>query len=154
MEMRFIGHEVRYSSRTVSHAVSHNLEDVINSVCYSTYSGGPISLDQGQVKVISLAPVMLNKGHTLLDPDGPVLVCVTSSAVCDKLTLYYQSVHASDYHPQLAVGVTDGSCITTNTLRATRPGGAVVRILVSSFQTRLTIYLVAVPHAQNLSTRL
>ena len=37
-------------------------------------------------------------------------------------------MHASDYHPQLAVGVTDGSCITTNTLRTTRRGGSVVRL--------------------------
>ena len=50
------------------------VQDVIHTVCYSTYSGGPISVDQGQVKVISFAPVMLNKGHTLLDPDGPVWV--------------------------------------------------------------------------------
>ena len=37
-----------------------------------------------------------------------------------------QSVSASDYHPQLAVGSADGTCCTTNGLRATRRGGYVV----------------------------
>jgi hypothetical protein len=37
-----------------------------------------------------------------------------------------QSVGASDYHPQLAVGSADGTCYTTNGLRATRRGGYVV----------------------------
>ena len=72
--MRSIGPEV-CRLNLVHDMDSHSREDVINSVCYSTYSGGPVSLDQGQVKVVSLAPVMLNKGHTLLDPDGPVWVC-------------------------------------------------------------------------------
>jgi transcription factor C subunit 6 len=35
-------------------------------------------------------------------------------------------VGASDYHPQLAVGSADGTCCTTNGLRATRRGGYVV----------------------------
>ena len=55
--------------------------DVITAVCYSTYSGGPVSIDQGQIKVISLAPVMLNKGHTLLEPDGSPWV--RSTIYCD-----------------------------------------------------------------------
>lgn len=80
--------------------------------------------------------------------------CDAPSVVLNKLTSFYQSVHASDYHPQLAVGVTDGSCITTNTLRATRRGGSVVCISVSFLGTLLTIYLIAIPHAQNLPTRL
>ncbi|KAJ3559407.1 hypothetical protein NM688_g374 [Phlebia brevispora] len=95
----------------------YRTRDVINSVCYSPYYGGSISLDQGQVKAESLAPVMLNKGHALLDPDGPTW-----------------SLHASDYHPQLAVGVTDGSCITTNTLRTTRRGGAVPFLMHKIYQ--------------------
>lgn len=75
MGTRYIGQEVRHPPHPVYAAVLSRFEDVIYSVCYSTYSGGPISLDQGQVKVVSLAPIMLNKGHTLLDPDGPVWVC-------------------------------------------------------------------------------
>ena len=43
-----------------------------------------------------------------------------------------KSVSASDYHPQLAVGSADGSCTTTNTLKSTRRGGTVVRLMQSN----------------------
>lgn len=48
--------------------------DVLNTVCFSTYCGGSISIDQGFLKAISVSPVLLNKGHTILDPEGPVWV--------------------------------------------------------------------------------
>ncbi|GJE90687.1 hypothetical protein PsYK624_068310 [Phanerochaete sordida] len=82
--------------------------DAINLVRFSTYCGGHISVDQGYLKAISLSPVLLNKGHTILDPEGPVW-----------------DVGASDYHPQVAAAVADGSVITTNTMRNTRRGGSV-----------------------------
>jgi transcription factor C subunit 6 len=49
----------------------------VNTVTYSPYAGGPISIDQGSVKVVSLSPAMLNKGHTVTEPDGPVWVRTT-----------------------------------------------------------------------------
>ncbi|KAI6031550.1 hypothetical protein BKA83DRAFT_26764 [Pisolithus microcarpus] len=48
----------------------------------------------------SVSPIMLGRGHILMEPDGPVW-----------------HVQASDYHPQLAVGSADGSCSTTNLLK-------------------------------------
>lgn len=33
-----------------------------------------MSIDQGQVKAVSFAPMMLNKGHTVTEPDGPLWV--------------------------------------------------------------------------------
>ena len=55
--------------------------DVLNSVCYSAYGGGLITVDQGYLKAISLSPTMLNKGHTILDPEGPVWVDNSSPVV-------------------------------------------------------------------------
>ena len=45
------------------------------------------------------------------------------------IQFFSQCVHASDFHPQLAVGATDGTCSTTNSLRRTRRGGTVVCII-------------------------
>ncbi|KAH9930681.1 uncharacterized protein B0H18DRAFT_1083768 [Fomitopsis serialis] len=82
--------------------------DVVNSMAYSTWCGGPVTSDnENTIKAYSLSPSMLGRGQALLEPDGPVW-----------------SLAVSDYHPQLAVGVTDGSLLTTNTVRATRRGGA------------------------------
>ncbi|OBZ65716.1 Transcription factor tau subunit sfc6 [Grifola frondosa] len=98
--------------------VMNRTRDVINSVCYSTYCGGPITIDhENIVKAYSVSPSMLGRGHTLLEPDGPVW-----------------SVGASDYHPQLAIGVTDGTCLTTNTLRSTRRGGSVPFLVHKIYQ--------------------
>ncbi|KIP08890.1 hypothetical protein PHLGIDRAFT_68606 [Phlebiopsis gigantea 11061_1 CR5-6] len=82
--------------------------DALNTVCFSPYNGGPLTIDQSYVKAISIAPLLLNKGHTLLDTDGPVW-----------------HIGASDYHPQIACAVTDGNLVTTNTFRNTRRGGSV-----------------------------
>ncbi|EKM55117.1 uncharacterized protein PHACADRAFT_161079 [Phanerochaete carnosa HHB-10118-sp] len=82
--------------------------DAINAICFSTYCGGPICVDQGFLKAISISPIFLNKGHTILDPEGPVW-----------------DVSASDYHPQVAAAVADGSVVTANTMRFTRRGGTV-----------------------------
>lgn len=68
------------------------------------------------VKAFVASPSMLGRGHTLLEPQGPVW-CISSS----------------EWHPQLSVGSADGSCLTTNVLRSTRRSGAVVRFLKSFF---------------------
>ncbi|KAH9950220.1 hypothetical protein B0H21DRAFT_561975 [Amylocystis lapponica] len=98
--------------------VINRTRDVINTLCYSTYCSSAITIDhENIVKAYSISPSMLGRGHTLLEPDGPAW-----------------SVDVSDYHPQLAVGVTDGSCLTTNTLRSTRRGGIVPFLVHKIYQ--------------------
>ncbi|KAG5650434.1 hypothetical protein H0H81_012285 [Sphagnurus paluster] len=90
-------------------SVMNRTRDVINAMAFSPYGGGPVTIDhENIVKAYSASPSMLGRGHTLLEPQGPVW-----------------SVNASDYHPQLVVGSADGSCTTTNSLRSTRRGGSV-----------------------------
>ncbi|KAG6332021.1 hypothetical protein ID866_7067 [Astraeus odoratus] len=89
--------------------VVNRTRDVINTTSYSVFAAGAVMIDHDStVKVYSVSPSMLGRGHTLMEPDGPVW-----------------SVSASDYHPQLAVGSADGSCSTTNLLKSTRRGGLV-----------------------------
>ncbi|KAK7051012.1 hypothetical protein VNI00_005124 [Paramarasmius palmivorus] len=89
--------------------VMNRTRDVINALTYSTYVGGPITIDhENIVKAYSASPKMLGRGHLLLEPQGPVW-----------------SLSASDYHPQLAVGSADGSCLTTNMLRSARRSNSV-----------------------------
>jgi hypothetical protein len=39
---------------------------------FSPYQGGPVTIDhENIVKAYSLSPLMLGRGHILLDPDGP-----------------------------------------------------------------------------------
>lgn len=107
-------------------------KDVINALVFSPFAGGPITMDhENTVKAYSASPSMLGRGHSLFEPQGPVWVghfCRLLYAWgIDNHYLLCQSVHASDYHPQLAVGAADGSCSTTNLLRSTRRGGSVVR---------------------------
>ncbi|KAJ6509010.1 hypothetical protein C8R45DRAFT_969593 [Mycena sanguinolenta] len=90
-------------------SVMNRTRDVINSMTFSPFGGGPITIDhENIVKVYSVSPSMLGRGHILMEPQGPIW-----------------NLHASDYHPQLAVGSADGACSTTNTLRSTRRGGSV-----------------------------
>ncbi|KAG6854374.1 hypothetical protein C0991_007365 [Blastosporella zonata] len=90
-------------------SVMNRTRDVINAMAFSPYGGGPVTIDhENIVKAYSASPSMLGRGHTLLEPQGPVW-----------------SVNASDFHPQLAVGSADGCCTTTNSLRSTRRGGSV-----------------------------
>ncbi|PPQ78436.1 hypothetical protein CVT25_011881 [Psilocybe cyanescens] len=80
--------------------------------------GGPITMDhENTVKAYSASPSMLGRGHSLFEPLGPVW-----------------SVHASDFHPQLAVGASDGTFSTTNMLRSTRRGGSVPFFVHKIFQ--------------------
>ncbi|KAF8912236.1 hypothetical protein CPB84DRAFT_1841910 [Gymnopilus junonius] len=97
-------------------SVMNRTRDVINALVFSPFAGGPITMDhENTVKAYSASPSMLGRGHSLFEPQGP-------------------SVHASDYHPQLAVGASDGSCSTTNLLRSTRRGGSVPFFVHKIFQ--------------------
>ncbi|THU84354.1 hypothetical protein K435DRAFT_733265 [Dendrothele bispora CBS 962.96] len=90
-------------------SVMNRTRDVINTMAYPPFGGGPVTIDhENIVKAYSASPRMLGRGHMLMEPQGPVW-----------------SVAASDYHPQLAVGSADGTCTTTNMLRSTRRGGSV-----------------------------
>ncbi|KAF5368890.1 hypothetical protein D9758_003108 [Tetrapyrgos nigripes] len=90
-------------------SVMNRTRDVINTMAYPTFGGGPVTIDhENIVKAYSVSPRMLGRGHMLMEPQGPVW-----------------SVSACDYHPQLAVGAADGTCTTTNMLRSTRRGGSV-----------------------------
>ncbi|PPQ65649.1 hypothetical protein CVT24_011803 [Panaeolus cyanescens] len=112
------GMECMTDIRSGHGSVMNRTRDVINALHYSPFAGGPITMDhENTVKAYSASPSMLGRGHSLLEPQGPVW-----------------SVHASDYHPQLAVGAADGSCSTTNTLRSTRRGGTVPFFVYKVFQ--------------------
>ncbi|KAI0723855.1 hypothetical protein C8T65DRAFT_627670 [Cerioporus squamosus] len=89
--------------------VMNRTRDVVTTISFSPYTGSAITIDhENIIKAYSLSPVMLGRGHTIIEPNGPIW-----------------SIAASDHHPQLAIGVTDGSCMTTNTMRTTRRGGLI-----------------------------
>ncbi|KAF9651500.1 hypothetical protein BDM02DRAFT_3091246 [Thelephora ganbajun] len=80
--------------------------DVVNDISFSPYIAGAISIDhENSVKVFSASPSLLGKGHNLFNANGPIW-----------------SIGPSDYHPYVATGCADGSCITTNMLRPPRRG--------------------------------
>ncbi|KAF9006150.1 hypothetical protein BDQ17DRAFT_1352845 [Cyathus striatus] len=108
-------------------SVMNRTRDVINTMTFSPFTGGPITIDhENTVKAYSVSPSMLGRGHTLLEPQG-----LFGYGFC---MLICQTVHASDYHPQLAVGSADGTCSTTNTLKSTRRGGSVPFFLHKIYQ--------------------
>ena len=49
-------------------------------MAFSPFGGGPITIDhENVVKAYSASPSMLGRGHTLLEPQGPIWVrCVLS----------------------------------------------------------------------------
>lgn len=50
-------------------------EDVITAMSFSPYAAGPITMDhENTVKAYAASPSMLGRGHTLLEPLGPVWV--------------------------------------------------------------------------------
>ena len=50
-------------------------QDVVTSMCYSTYAGSAVTIDhENIVKAYSVTPSMLGRGHTLLEPNGPIWV--------------------------------------------------------------------------------
>ncbi|KAI0050874.1 hypothetical protein FA95DRAFT_1587504 [Auriscalpium vulgare] len=98
--------------------IMNRTRDVITAFPYSPYAGGPVTIDhENIVKAFSVSPSMLGRGHTLMEPAGPVW-----------------SLGTSDYHPQLAVGAADGTCSTTNMLRSTRRGGTVPFLVHKIYQ--------------------
>ncbi|VDB82779.1 unnamed protein product [Peniophora sp. CBMAI 1063] len=110
------GTECLWDIRDPSANVMNRTRDVIPCMPWSPYAGGPITIDhENAVKAYSVSPSMMGRGHLLLEPAGPVW-----------------SASASEYHPQLAVGSADGSCIIANMLRSSRRGG-----MVPFFQHRL-----------------
>ncbi len=49
--------------------------DAINSVVYSPYLSAVVTIDhENTIKSYSLSPSTLGRGHTLMDPAGPVWV--------------------------------------------------------------------------------
>ncbi|KAJ3576235.1 hypothetical protein NP233_g555 [Leucocoprinus birnbaumii] len=99
-------------------SVMNRTRDVITTMSYSAYGGGPVTIDhENIVKAYSASASMLGRGHTLLEPQGPIW-----------------SISSSDWHPQLSVGSADGSCLTTNMLRSTRRSGAVPFFVHKIFQ--------------------
>ncbi|CAK5284390.1 unnamed protein product [Mycena citricolor] len=88
-------------------SIMNRTRDVVNCMTYSAFASGPITIDhENIIKAYSVSPSLLGRGHTLIEPEGP-------------------SVHASDFHPQLAIGSADGVCSTTNMLRSNRRSGSV-----------------------------
>lgn len=56
-------------------ASMNRTRDVINTMEYSSWTGGPITTDhENLVKSYSCHPSMLGKGHVEMDPKGPVWV--------------------------------------------------------------------------------
>ncbi|KAI0647474.1 hypothetical protein C8Q79DRAFT_1068955 [Trametes meyenii] len=89
--------------------VVNRTRDVVTTMEFSTYTGSIATIDhENMIKAYSVFTSTLGRGHTVLEPNGPIW-----------------SLSASDYHPQLAIGVTDGSCLTTNTMRTARRGSLV-----------------------------
>ncbi|KAF5357771.1 hypothetical protein D9756_001159 [Leucocoprinus leucothites] len=99
-------------------SVMNRTRDVITTMSYSAYGGGPVTIDhENIVKAYSASASMLGRGHTLLEPQGPIW-----------------SIGSSEWHPQLSVGSADGSCLTTNMLRSTRRSGSVPFFVHKIFQ--------------------
>ena len=58
---------------TLPNSILH--QDVVTSMCYSTYAGSAVTIDhENIVKAYSVTPSMLGRGHTLLEPNGPIWV--------------------------------------------------------------------------------
>lgn len=101
--------------------------DVINALTFSPFAAGPITMDhENTVKAYAASPSMLGRGHTLLEPLGPVWVSLGSPWSANDDRACFKCVDASEYHPQLAVAAADGTCSTSNMLRSPRRGGSVV----------------------------
>ena len=51
--------------------------DVVTAMCFSPYAGSAVTIDhENTVKAYSVAPSMLGRGHTLVEPNGPIWVRV------------------------------------------------------------------------------
>ncbi|OJT08897.1 Transcription factor tau subunit sfc6 [Trametes pubescens] len=68
--------------------VINRTRDVVTAMEFSTYTGSAVTIDhENMIKAYSVSPSTLGRGHTVLEPNGPIW-----------------SLSASDYHPQLAIG--------------------------------------------------
>ncbi|EJD05772.1 uncharacterized protein FOMMEDRAFT_104009 [Fomitiporia mediterranea MF3/22] len=84
--------------------ILNRTRDVVLAMTYSNFTEGVVTIDLDySVKTYAMAPGILGRGNIVIESGGPVW-----------------SLHASDYHPLLALGSADGSLLTTNMLRATR----------------------------------
>lgn len=76
-------------------------------------------------------------------------MCV-SEMLSKALTNCCQSIAASDFHPQIAVGSADGTCQTTNMMKSTRRGGAVVWNNANTYQLHLTNEIILSSHSSSI----
>jgi hypothetical protein len=78
------------------------LLDVINTMAFSPFVGGPATIDhENIVKLYSASPGMLGRGHVLFEPDGPVWVrLLWIRTQLTKITL--TPVNSRAYMPQTA----------------------------------------------------
>jgi len=61
--------------RKIFSLLIRTLADVVNTMSFSPFAGGPITMDhEHTVKAYSASPSMLGRGHALADPQGPVWV--------------------------------------------------------------------------------
>lgn len=66
--------------------------DVVTSVAYSPYTGGPIAIDRDNtVKEYSISPSLLGRGHLICDLQAPAWVCVRLEAdlISFQTVLFY-----------------------------------------------------------------
>ena len=59
----------------VSNLLNIPTTDVITTMCFSPYTGSGITIDhENIIKAYSVSPAMLGRGHTILEPNGPIWV--------------------------------------------------------------------------------
>ncbi|KAG8886435.1 hypothetical protein FRB98_001296 [Tulasnella sp. 332] len=91
--------------------------DVINSVVFAPWTGGPVWTESEIIKWGSIGPTEIGRGHLTMQTVGSVW-----------------SLAVSDYHPFLAVASADGSCQTTNILKVMRQRFNGARVFYKIFQ--------------------
>ncbi|CDO73671.1 hypothetical protein BN946_scf185014.g141 [Trametes cinnabarina] len=59
--------------RDISPNVINRTRDVVTAMEFSTYTGSAVTIDhENMIKAYSLSPSMLGRGHTILEPNGPI----------------------------------------------------------------------------------
>ncbi|KAG6860593.1 hypothetical protein C0995_009483 [Termitomyces sp. Mi166 len=78
-------------------SVMNRTRDVINAMAFSPFGGGPVTIDhENIVKAYSASPSMLGRGHTLLEPQGPVWETQDRPATKAKVTKASKSKPVDD----------------------------------------------------------
>lgn len=73
---------------------SSGTSDVINSMTFSPFGGGPITIDhENIVKVYSVSPSMLGRGHILMEPQGPIWVWFYKTSTSNPHRQYRAYMH-------------------------------------------------------------